>query len=318
MTIRVLAVGVLLAVATQAPAKRAYGQGIPVQLGVRVSPDTVTVGERFIVVVRVRAPRGATIEFPEESDSAATTSPTATQMIGKPAVQSFPDSANVTVSAAYRLAAWDVGPQPLGIGSIQVRLGADTGYVSIADRSVHVRSVLPADSTLHVPKPPRPAIELLAFDWMPLLIAALVLAAAALAWRLWIWYRRRRARPLDPFNAAEREFARIESMGLVAAGKPELHAALMSDVMREYLSARVPGIERSQTSSELLATSGEIRAPAQGLGELLWRADLIKFARHPVPGDEAEKLGASARGIVRAVEEFLVAKDRAEREKKAA
>jgi hypothetical protein len=268
--------------------------------------------------VRVRAPRGAVIEFPQESDSAAAASPTTTQMIGKPAIQPLDDSTGVSVSAAYRLAAWDVGPQPLGIGAIMVRLHGDTGYVSLADRSVFVRSVLPEDSALRVPKPPRPAIDLAPFNWMPFLLAALALAAAALAWRTWVWYRRRSRRPLDPFSAAEREFARIESMALVAAGKPEMHVALMSDAMRAYLAARVPGVERSQTSSELLSKAGDIHSSATGLGDLLWRTDLIKFARQPVPGDEAKQLGASARGIVRAVETLLVEREKQQQQKKAA
>ena len=93
---------------------QAQRRSLSVQLGVRVSPDTVTVGERFIVVVRVRAPRGAEIDFPQESDSTASSSPTATAMIGKPAIQPHVDSTATTMSAAYRLAAWDVGPQPLG------------------------------------------------------------------------------------------------------------------------------------------------------------------------------------------------------------
>ena len=289
----------------------AQRRSLTVQLGVRVAPDTVTVGEQFIVVVRVRAPRGAEIDFPQESDSAARSSPTATAMIGKPAIQSRADSAGATMSAAYRLAAWDVGPQPLGLGDIVIRVGADTGYVSLADRSVFVRSVLPADSALRVPKPPRGAIQLAPFDWWPLLLAALAIAAAALAWRLWIWWRRRSAATLDPFAEAQREFQRIEGLGLIAKGEPETHAALMSDVVRNYLARRVEGIRRSHTSTELLSNAGEIRESAGGLGELLWRTDLIKFARHRADAAEAEQLGASARSIVRLVEASLVEREEA-------
>ena len=87
------------------------------------------------------------------------------------------------------------------------------------------------------------------------------------------------------------------------------HAALMSDVMRDYLAARVPGSHRSHTSSELLAVSGEIHSAASGIGELLWRTDLIKFAGLRVGGDEAQQLGASARATVKSVEDFFVDKE---------
>jgi hypothetical protein len=282
---------------------------IPVQLGVRITPDTVTVGQRFIAIVRVRVPVGGTIEFPEKSDSATTANPTATQLIGKPAVQSIPDSTGVMMSAAYRLAAWDIGPQRLGLSDIVVKLNGQTGYVSLVDRTVFVRSVLPEDSALRVPKPPRPAIEITPFNWLPWLLLAAALVAAGLLWRLWIWYRRRKNAPLDPFSAAEREFERIEAMQLIQAGQGERHAALMSDVMRDYIAARVPGVRRSHTSSELLSASDEIHSAAGGIGDLLWSTDLIKFAGLKVGPDEAKRLGASARKAVKSVEDYFLDKE---------
>ena len=280
-------------------------RAIPVQLGVRVAPDTVTVGQHFIAVIRMRAPRGAVITLPGVSDSAYASAPTATQLLGKPAIEPVADTSGTTMSGAYRFAAWDTGLQQLGLPDIVVVSGSDTGYVSLASRTVFVRSLLPADTALHVPKPARPAIALRPFDWRPLLIAALVLAAALLAWRLWIWFRRRKERSLDPFMVAEREFERIEALGLIRAGEPERHAALMSDVMRAYLAARVDLIELSHTSSELLASAPQIHAHAPGLGELLWRTDLIKFANNSVEPAEADKLGAAARSVVRGVETWL-------------
>lgn len=278
---------------------------IPTQLGVSIAPDTVTVGQHFTAVIRVRAPRGATIILPSASDSAYAASPTATQIIGKPAIEPVADSSGTTVSGAYRFAAWDTGVQQLGLPDIVVISGADTGYVSLAGRTVFVRSVLPADTTLHVPKPARPAIALLPFDWRPLLIAALVLAATLLLWRLWVWFRRRQERDLDPFSVAERDFQRVEALGLIAAGEPERHAALMTDVMRAYLAARVDGIAPSHTSSELLASAPHLHAHAPGLGELLWRTDLVKFANNAVDPAEADRLGSAARAIVRSVETWL-------------
>lgn len=306
--------------AAPAPAKTPVRRpDFPVQLGVNVTSDTVTVGQRFVAILRVRAPKGATIEFPTASDSASQASPTAMQMIGKPAVQPVNDSTGTTMSAAYRFAAWDIGLQRLGLPDIVVRVNGKTGYVSLADRGVFVKSVLPEDTTLRVPKPLRPAMAVPKFNWLPWLLLLAAIALALLLWRLWIWYRRRRNAPVDPFTAAEREFARIEAMQLVQAGEGERHAALMTDVMRTYLAARVPEIRSSHTSSELLAASPRIHSVARGLGELLWRADLIKFANVRVEPDEAERLGASAKTIVNAVEEHLEAEEeQAEQQRSAA
>ncbi len=281
----------------------------PVQLGVSVRPDTVTVGQRFVVVMRIRAPRGATVEFPVETDSAASASPTATQLIGKPAIQSVKDSTGTTVTAAYQFAAWDVGSQPLGLSDIVVRFNGTPAYVSLRAREVFVRSVLPEDSALRIPKPARPPIPVPAFNWIPWLIALATLAGLGLGWRFWVWYRRRSELPLEPFAAAEREFNRVEAMQLVRAGQGELHVALMTDIMRDYLANRVAGLHRAQTSSELLAAAGRIHSGVSGLGELLWRADLVKFANSVVASDEAERLGASARSIVVAVEKLLLAEE---------
>jgi hypothetical protein len=88
--------------------------------------------------------------------------------------------------------------------------------------------------------------------------------------------------------------------------------------MRTYLAARVPDIEPSHTSSELLAAAPEIHLAAKGLGELLWRTDLIKFAGLRVTADEAEELGVTARRIVRTVEDHLLAEEEALEEKAAA
>jgi hypothetical protein len=253
-----------------------------------------------------------------ESDSASAASATAMQLIGKPAIQTVPDSTGTTMSAAYRLAAWDVGLQRFGLPDVVVKLNGQTGYVSLSDRGVFVKSVLPEDSTLRVPKPPRPAIVVPPFNWLPWLIALAALLLALIAWRVWVWYRRRQLAPVDPFTAAEREFARIESLQLIESGESERHAALMSDVMRDYLAARVPEIERSHTSSELLAAGSRVHSVAKGLGELLWRTDLVKFAGVRLEPDEAERLGASARGIVRTVEDHLVEEEERAEARKAA
>ncbi|HVF38428.1 MAG TPA: hypothetical protein VM939_00920 [Gemmatimonadaceae bacterium] len=289
---------------------------IAVQLGVRVSTDTVTVGQRFIAVIRVRVPRGATIRFPFEIDSGqADTGATslATQVIGRPAVANLPDATGVTRSAAYRLAAWDTGPQSLSLPDIVVRSGTDSGFVSLASYRVFVRSVLPADTALHVPKPPRARFVITPFNWIPLILLLAAVALAAILWWIWRWYRRRAALPLDPFVAAKREFDRIEAMRLAETGEPERHAAHMADVMRRYLAARVPSIEISHTSSEIMGAAGRIHTVAPGLGELLWQTDLIKFAQRGIAPGDALQLGTSARGIVDAVESHFLARETADK-----
>lgn len=290
----------------------------PVQLGARIKPDTVTVGQRFVVLLKVRGPVGATIQFPVGVDSAVAASPTAPQVIGSPVIDSVVDAKGTTRSAAYRFTAWDVGPQQLGLGNIAVTLNGRTEYVSLASQVVFVRSVLPLDTTLHKPKPPRPPIVLVPFNWWPWIALLAAILLALLAYWLYRMWRRRRDRPLPPFETAEREFARIEAMHLIEAGEPERYVALMTDVLRTYLSARVEGIRRSHTTPELIAAAAPIHAHAAGLARLLSQADLVKFARQKVSPGDAPALGAEAREIVRRVEHHFIELEKEVTEKRAA
>lgn len=301
--IAALAAALLLQGAAQAPAQTSAGG---VQRGILVRPDTVTVGDPFEVLVRVRAPRGATIVFPEPPEAEPTS---VIEPLDPRAVTQTADSSFVEQTARYRLVAWDVGGLPIQLEDVVVQIGGRDQRVSLAGTSVFVRSVLPADSAERVPKPARDLFAPVRPLWLYWLMAATALLLLGLfAW--WYW-RRRRRRALegdDPLAAAEREFDRVEAMRLVEAGERGRHVALMVDVLRDYLAARYPAAARSLTSWELLSVAARSlpHVPAARLETLLGEADLVKFARRPVTMDRARELGREARMIVRDI-------DRAER-----
>jgi hypothetical protein len=200
-----------------------------------------------------------------------------------------------------------VGSRALGLGDAIALVNNLQQYVALGDVKVHVRSVLPADSAQRVPKPARELIEPPApwwWPWLPILVALAILGLL-----LWWYIRRRRRRKrgqpdVDPYELAEREFARVEALGLLEAGERGRFVALMVDVLRDYLARRVPGAAPSLTSTELLALVGAGRAaPAERLLPVLTEADLIKFARRPVTADRARELGREARAIVRDVDQ---------------
>src|SRR5205823_1245894 len=150
---------------------------------------------------------------------------------------------------------------------------------SLGGASVFVKSVLPADTSLRVPKPARPLIVLRVFNWW-LLVAALAAAiAAALLWWAWRRYRNRPKAPIDPYVRAQQEFGRIEARRLLDVGRSAEYFAAMVDVTREYLASRVPGVRRSDTTSELLRAMKPRDGVEVELPRLLEQADLVKFAR---------------------------------------
>lgn len=276
-----------------------------VRVGVSAQPDTVTVGDPVVIRVRVAAPPGATVAFPAGPDSAAPVAAIASRTVGSNAAA----GGGVDQTAAYTLVAWDVGNVAAGLGDVVVTLGSEVRHLSLSTVELHVKSVLPADTTLRVPKPARPPVDVAVpwwKKWWPLLLALAVIGLLA-----WLWWRRRgratgAGARIDPLAFAEREFGRIESLGLVDAGERGRHVALMVDVLRDYLALKLPEARASLTSSELAAALRASRGvPHARLAALLDEADLVKFARRPLTPDHARALGREARGIARDVETAL-------------
>jgi len=305
-----LSLASLIAIGALAPRSlgaQASGPLASVQLGVSTRPESVTVGDPLELRVRVRAPARAAIAFPEGPDSSAQV-----QAIASRAVVGAADATGTDRTAVYRLVAWDVGEIPAKLGDVVVTLDGVERRIPLGDVMVKVHSVLPADTTLRVPKPPRPLFDVTIpwwQRWLPWILAALALIAL-LAW--WWWRRRHRGlaggSSVDALAFAEREFARIEALGLVDAGERGRYVALMVEVLRDYLAMRIPEARASLTSGELLAALQRVRAvPVARLATVLEEADLIKFARRIVTAERARELGREARTIAREIEAALTA-----------
>ncbi len=313
MRIRLAAL-VLLAGALNASALAAQQR---VQMGVSVLPDTVRVGDPFRVLVRVRAPAGAVVEFPPVPDSTG-----AVQALD-PMTTRTTEGSVVDVTATYRLAAWQLEQQPIELGDVIVRVNGQRTVAPITNAAVYVQSVLPPDSSLHLPKPAKPIIGLPVSPWLRWALIALgLLIFGLLAWWLWRRWKARRGAggdDVDPFAYAQREFERIEALGLIEAGERGRFVALMADVMRDYLARRVPGAHPSLTSTELLASMRSTPVvPADRLESVLNEVDLVKFARRPVDADQARTLARQARTVVADVEQADAAARQAASERQVA
>ena len=293
----------LLQVGLSQPAltQQSLGAPLPVQMGYRVNPDTVIIGQPFNLFVKIAAPMGVRFEFPAGPDTAMQNGVRPIELRGEKIVSMLGD----TAVALYHLVAWDVGVQPLRLPDVRAALGGAERRLPLSGASVFVRSILPADTSLRVPKPPRPLIVLPVFNWRPWLALLAAIIAATLLWWAWRRYRNRPKAPVDPYARAQREFERIERMGLLEADRGPEYLALIVDVAREYLAARVPGVRRSDTSSELLQSMQPREGVEAELPSLLERADLVKFARADVTRDEGRNAALAMRAIVDHVEARL-------------
>ena len=273
------------------------------QVAVSVRPDTVTVGQPITVLIRIQAPAGSTIEFPAGPDSGAVVELLETRVVSNFGGDSAANANVVDQVARYRLAAWNVGSQPIELGVATVTTGGEANEFPVAVGEIFVQSVLPADSAQRVPKPARDLFAPRAAWWWPWLP---ILAAVALAAALFWWWRRRRrqraqaAVQLDPYDLAEREFARIEALGLLEAGERGRFVALMVEVMRDYLASRVVTAHPSLTSTELIDVMRSTPVvPVERLSPVLNETDLIKFAKRPVSAERAREIAREARAIVK-------------------
>jgi hypothetical protein len=267
-------------------------------MGYRVNPDTVLIAQPFNFFIKVHAPMGVRFEFPAGPDTTTQNGIRPVELRGEKLVTMLAD----TAVALYRLVVWETGVRPLRFPDVRVSFQGQERRLPLAGALVFVKSVLPADTALRVPKPPRPIIVLPVFNWLlwlALLAAAIV---GALLWWAWRRYRNRPKAPVNPYAHAQEEFARIEQLRLLERGDYSEYYAQMVDVVREYLVARVPGVRRSNTSSELLRTMRPRDGVEAELARLLERADLVKFARQDVSLEEARAAGLALRAIVDHVE----------------
>jgi hypothetical protein len=208
---------------------------------------------------------------------------------------------SLDLTAIYHVAAWDIGAQTVRLDDVVVTWNGADRRVPIEAVPVFVRSVLPADSTLRVPKPPRALFETQPFPWW---LLALIAAAIAAALGVWWWMRRRRRRPVpvivvDPYVRAQRELKRIEAMGLVDAGERTRFVALVVEVLRDYLAARHPDASLALTSRELAALVRRYpEVPIEKLVRVLHEADLAKFAAWTLTEERARNLAHEARAVI--------------------
>lgn len=273
-----------------------------IRAGLLVRPDTVAVGDPFTLVVTIEVPTDATVQWATIGDTAAVVA-----MRAPTRVTSEVQGATRRETAEYALAAWNVGTLPLGVPNATVRTSNGIRAVPLREAHIVVMTVLPADTSLRVPKPLRGLFPRVVPWWEAWWPAAAVVAALAVLW--WLW-RRRRHRvvrqvpvPVDVFARAIHDFERLQRLALADLGERGRAVALGVEILRTYLSARLPTAPLSETSSELLASIGaDSRVPTDRLASLLADVDAIKFAHRPVSGIRARELQDEALAVVKSVE----------------
>jgi hypothetical protein len=300
------------------PAAAPAPEPIPpgVQYGVRIDPDTVTVGLPFQVLVRVRAPLGTRIVLPAGPDSGGSVEALDTRRL-----QSRSDSSAMDVSAVYRLAAWDVGRLPLSLGSITVTDGTGTHAISLGSLAVVVMPTMTARGNARTPRPARDYYADRQPWWWRWAILGAAVIVLLVGWLIVRWWRRRSRRPAPPLGAlgvAEQELDHLEHLGLVDAGEWGRYVALVAETLRRFLARRLPQAPLSSTSGELVAAlGGDPRVPIDRVRDLLTQTDYVKFAGHPLSKEVAQQATDTTRTLMRDIDAAVIAAEVATREETA-
>jgi hypothetical protein len=265
------------------------------RISTAVSPDTVTVGDHFRSVLRVEGEYEAIEFFPVPAGDTV-------QMV---------DTLRVTggeaPTAVFTLAAWRTG----GELETRVPIRVEYGDGSLATYLVRlrlpvVRSVLPADTAAHVPRPHRGLLDppgtadrgWLRLLWLIPLVGLLAMLIA------WLRRRREAGRPGETAREiALRELEGLRARGWLSADEyPRLYPAA-TRILREYLASVDPDRGTDLTSSELVRSlkRAGMEGQAAEIDRVLSHADAVKFARSRPSEGEIHEFWAEVERLVREV-----------------
>lgn len=278
-----------------------------VVITVTVVPETVTVGQPFVIRVRARAPKSATLRFPVLPDSGD-----AIEAIDPRSIVETPSESVLDQTAEYRVAAWNVGAHGAHFAPVVATIGGTVVTWPAVAPPVFVRATLPADMSLQVPKDARAPFPVPSGLWRLFLVLAIIAALTA-----WYLARRRHTRAPPPlpelFVATAAAFRALEALALADAGETGRHVIAHVDVLRGYLARRFPLALASLTPDEMHAALARSDFPVlpERVDALLARDAGIRFAQAPVTRDDALALAAEARAIARDVQDAHEARVRA-------
>jgi hypothetical protein len=266
---------------------------------VRVLPDTVAVGQPFVVTMRVVPPERYSASPPALPDTGGFVEPL------DPAQRTRRSD---TLFVRYRFLAWQPGVLSIPFGSVVLTSGAERVEQPV-DVRVVVASVLPRDSSARLPRPVRPLIASAAPWWMlwwRWVLAGVLLTTLGLLILAWLRVpRRARTSPKTaPIDTAVAALTRLRARDLPAIGESARHVVLAAEILRRYLQSVEPTLVMALSTIELCDRAESVaHVDVAALREVLVTVDAVRFS-----GATLARLDAL--DLVQRIEALIVETDR--------
>lgn len=266
-----------------------------------LSADSVLIGDRFRLNVRITKDRMETIGFPT-FDNGLLSASGEIEIVAESDVDTLETQGRkVTVAKEYTLAAFDEGDYRMGRFPVLYldKNIVDTLWSKDSMRIlVRTLAVDTVKQTIHDIKPPMAApVRLGEFGgyllWSLLAVAALVPLVLVLyrRYRNRTGKRRRDAPDEPPHVTAIRQLEKLHDQKLWQSGKQKLYYTRITDILREYIGERYRINAPELTSREILDAAqgaGMAERPMKRLQDILFTADYVKFAKHIPAAEENE------------------------------
>lgn len=263
-----------------------------------LSKDTLLIGDQAEWVSKFKVPAGMTMKI----DSMSGYIVPGVELIGDfhiDTVKKKKDFSNVEARAL--ITSFDSGSYkmpPLVVYFYKGNEIADT--LRLKEIPLEVTTV-PIDTATYRMADIRPQFKYPVSPWtVAATVGAGLLIAALIAMAIWLVVRYRRnkpvfgkAKPKDPPHIiALRNLEKIRNEKLWQSGREKQFYTAVTDVLRKYIEERFTIGTMEMTSNEIIADlSKEKISPDnfEGISELFYTADLVKFAKYSATEEENEK-----------------------------
>jgi hypothetical protein len=281
-------------------------EGHEPQLSQQVEPrDGVQTGQLVKLEIRAVVPTGDDVTIAEQPFAPF-------EVHKKLARVEPPENGKQRFVFNLELLALESGDQP--IPAIELRVVTKQNFVgTVKTPSVpyKIRSLVANEPNAQPKRETKPVV-VLQDNYVPIYIAAGLLAAALIAGLTLLvsrWLRARKVAaippppPRPPWEIAVEKLAalRRQKQAMLDAGQGALFVDQLSDVVRAYLGGRYAFDGLETTTDEMLMQLNAHGAPlgfTQEVGQFLGRCDLVKFAKVEPDEDEVDLLFAKAQDLV--------------------